>query len=320
VKSDPEARVAASTGRIVGVDLGGTKCAVSTWDGRAVQEVARMPTRSSAQTFEELALAIGKLVGNEPVNFGVSCGGPLNTAEGVILNPPNLPADWYGMPICRRLTERFGGQAFLMNDANACALAEWKFGAGRDCRHMIFLTSGTGMGAGLILNGQLYEGATGDAGEIGHVRLSPDGPMGYGKAGSVEGFYSGGGIVRLANRHLAKVTGELPAWSSPPGGLTTKQITEAARTGDEAAIAIMREAGTRLGEALAILIDLFNPERIVIGGFYPLCRDSLDGPLHAALARDALPQPRTACAIVPSALGETIGSHGAIAAVLHFVP
>ncbi len=306
--------------RIIGIDLGGTKCAASVWDGSVVREILRVPTRGFAETFEQLVSGIQPLARAASCDFGVSCGGPLDASVGVILNPPNLPSDWHNVPVCRQLTERFGGRACLMNDANACALAEWKFGAGRGCRHMIFLTSGTGMGAGLILNGQLYEGATGDAGEIGHVRLAPDGPTGYGKAGSVEGFYSGGGIVRLARRHFANLPGSPPAWASPAGGLTTRRIAEAARAGDGLAAEIIHEAGTRLGEALAILMDLFNPERIVIGGFYPLCRDLLDCPLQEALAREALPLPRAACAIVPAELGETIGSHGAIAAALHHWP
>jgi glucokinase len=246
----------------------------------------------------------------------VSCGGPLAPKDGVILAPPNLPPSWHGVAITRRLTERFGGEAFLMNDANACALAEWQFGAGRGTRHMIFLTSGTGLGGGLILNGELYEGATGDAGEIGHVRLRADGPVGYGKAGSAEGFYSGGGIARLAESLITQGKAPPPQWYAPGTPLTTKVIADAAKAGDVLALDIMRRAGESLGEAQAILIDLFNPERVVIGGFFPRCRELLEPGMHAALEREALPLPRAACAIVPAALGDTIGSHGAIAVAL----
>jgi glucokinase len=204
-----------------------------------------------------------------------------------------------------------------MNDANACALAEWKFGAGRGTRHMIFLTSGTGMGGGLILNGELYEGATGDAGEIGHVRLSPDGPMGYGKPGSVEGFCSGGGIARLAEQYLRMAGRGASPWFAPGKPLTTKHLAEAARAGEPLALEVMTEAGSRLGDALAILVDLFNPERIVLGGFFPLCRDLLEPAMKRSLEHEALPIPRNACQILPAELGETIGSHGAVAAALH---
>jgi glucokinase len=303
-------------GQIIGVDIGGTKCAVSRMCAGTVDEILRIPTAEFAETFTELADAIARSIPASPV-FGISCGGPLNAGTGVIVSPPNLASSWHGVEICRLLTERFGGRAFLMNDASACALAEWRFGAGRGCQHMIFLTSGTGMGAGVILNGRLYEGTTGDAGEVGHIRLSPDGPLGFGKAGSFEGFCSGGGIARLAEIFVQRRGSAAPDWYSVNGKTTTRQIADAARNGDALAGEVMREAGRRLGEALAILIDILNPERIVIGGIYPRCRTLLDGPMQEALAREALPHSLASCRIVPAELGETIGSHGAIAVALH---
>jgi glucokinase len=302
---------------IVGLDLGGTKCAVAVLrEGGRVEEVARVATGEFEATFRELTDAVASLGGGAPPCFGISCGGPLDVGSGTILTPPNLPSSWHGVAIARLLTARFGGEAWLMNDANACALAEWRFGAGRGTRHMIFLTSGTGLGAGLVLNGQLYEGATGDAGEIGHVRLRTDGPVGYGKAGSAEGFFSGGGIARLASDLIGRRAGSPPAWYSPETPLTTRCIAEAAQRGDPLALQIMRQAGESLGEAIAILVDLFNPERIVIGGFFPPCRELLEPGMKAKLAAEALPIPRAACQIVPAALGSTIGSHGSIAVAL----
>ena len=301
---------------IFGLDLGGTKCAASVLRDGRVEEVARCATGEFEATFAQLMAGLRPHVNGETPCFGVSCGGPLDAAAGVILTPPNLPPSWHGVRIVSRLTALFGGDAVLMNDANACALAEWRFGAGRGTRHMIFLTSGTGMGSGLILNGQLYEGATGDAGEIGHVRLRPDGPVGYGKAGSVEGFTSGGGIARLAEA-MIRAHRETPAWAATGVPITTKQIAQAAQDGDEFALEIMRITGSHLGETLAILIDLFNPERVVIGGFFPHCRGLLESHLQTVLEREALPGPRRACEIVPAQLGDTIGSHGAIAAALH---
>jgi glucokinase len=203
-----------------------------------------------------------------------------------------------------------------MNDANACALAEWHFGAGRGCRNMVFLTSGTGMGAGLILDSRLYEGTTGDAGEVGHIRLAPDGPIGFGKAGSFEGFCSGGGIARLAVA-AARRHGSQPSWLEADGGTTTRLVAEAARAGDEVAAEVMHEAGKRLGQALAILIDVLNPERIVVGGHFPKTRDLLEPAMRESLAKEALPHSLKACAIVPAELGDTIGSHGAIAIALN---
>lgn len=304
--------------RVVGFDIGGTKCAVSCFQSGQLSEAVRVPTGEFAATFARLTAAASALFDAGPAVIGVACGGPLDAASGTILAPSNLPPSWHGAPICRLLGDRFGVRAHLMNDANAGALAEWMFGAGAGCRHMVFLTAGTGLGAGLILNGQLYEGGTGDAGEIGHVRLRADGPVGYGKAGSAEGFCSGGGIARLAEARWAQAGGSPPlSWLSPDGHVTLQQIAEAARAGDESARIVLREAGGYMGEMLSMLIDLFNPERIVLGGFYPRCRDLLDESIRDVLAREALPIPRDACQIVPAKLGEMIGNFGAVAAALH---
>jgi glucokinase len=310
-------RPQAAQPRIVfGLDIGGTKCAASVLREGRVEEIVRVATGEFASTFRLLTDALSAHVIDRSPAFGVSCGGPLDAAAGIILSPPNLHASWHGVAITGLLTERFGGSTILMNDANACALAEWQFGAGRGTKHMIFLTSGTGMGGGLILNGELYEGATGDAGEIGHVRLRADGPIGYKKAGSVEGFYSGGGIARLAESLIQSRRGAAPSWYSPGVPVTTKLIADAAKSGDALASEIMHQAGESLGEALAILIDLFNPERVVIGGFFPSCRTLLEPSMQTVLTREALTIPREACAIVPAELGDTIGSHGAIAVAL----
>ncbi len=303
----------AAPNRIFGLDIGGTKCALSVLRDGRVEEIVRVETGDFTTTFNLLTDALGAYVADTSPIFGISCGGPLDASAGIVLSPPNLHASWHGVAITRLLTQRFGGRAFLMNDANACALAEWQFGAGRGAKHMIFLTSGTGMGGGLILNGELYEGATGDAGEIGHVRLRADGPVGFNKAGSVEGFYSGGGIARLAESLIQSRRDAAPSWYSPEVPVTTKLIADAAKSGEVLALEIMHQAGESLGEALAILIDLFNPERVVIGGFFPSCRILLEPSMHAVLRREALTIPREACTVVPALLGDTIGSHGAIA-------
>lgn len=299
---------------LIGLDLGGTKCAVAVPDGPAgVREVARFPTAGPAATWERLRAEIAALRPPADVVFGISCGGPLDAARGVILGPPNLPG-WDEVPLVEQLTREFGGRAFLMNDANASALAEWQHGAGRGARHLVFLTLGTGLGAGLILDGRLYEGATGSAGEVGHVRLAPTGPVGFGKAGSFEGFCSGGGLARLARARLATHPGESLLQQLPLDHLDARELARAAAAGDAFALSVWQEVGTRLGEGLALLVDLLNPDRIVLGGIYPRCQPLLEPPLRAALEREALPGPAAACQIVPAALGEQIGSHAALAA------
>jgi len=293
---------------ILGIDIGGSKTAVSrlTRDGQ-VEEFARFTTGDYQSTLDRVAEE-ARAAGIPPSPLiGISCGGPLDAKRGLILSPPNLPG-WDEVPICEDLRRRLGGPAYLMNDANACCLAEWWFGAGRGCSHLVFLTSGTGMGAGLILNGRLYEGATGDAGEVGHIRLARTGPVGYGKAGSFEGFCSGGGIARLGALRRRE-----PAEAVP----SAKQIAEAAERGDPFSRKLLREAGARLGEALAVIVDVLNPQRIVIGGFYPLSRALLEPAMRKTLAKEALAGPLAACEILPAQLGRTIGSYGAISAVLH---
>jgi len=293
--------------QIIGIDIGGTKCAVSVLRDGAVEEVDRFPTQDYAATFARFRKTVEGLEPGPGVVFGISCGGPLDAARGVILSPPNLPG-WVNIEICRAFTGIFGGRAFLMNDANASALAEWHFGAGKGSKHMVFLTAGTGMGAGLILNGRLYEGATGDAGEVGHLRLRPDGPLGFGKRGSFEGFCNDGSIARLA-----------VGMGWPQSGVTLKDLAEAAARGDALALQVLDVAGERLGEALALLIDTLNPERIVLGGYFPRCAALLVPAMHRALAAEALPSALAGCKILPAVLGETIGSNAAVAVALHAV-
>ena len=298
-----------------GLDIGGTKCAVSRLRGDGiVEETHRIITGDAESTLQALFASVATLnPGPTPV-FGISCGGPLDAQRGVIQSPPNLPG-WDNTGITTLVTQRFGGRAVLMNDANACALAEWRFGAGRGCRNMVFLTFGTGMGAGLVLNGHLYEGACGNAGEIGHVRLENQGPVGFGKAGSVEGFCSGGGIARLAAQ-MADAGGMPELWLDQ-GRVTTRCLAAAAIAGDQAARRIFEVSGRNLGHALAIIVDLINPERIIIGGVFPRCERLIRPSMEVELRNEAIDSSVACCRIVPAELGETIGSHGAIAAALH---
>ncbi|MFC4599515.1 ROK family protein [Cohnella hongkongensis] len=303
-----------------GVDIGGTKCALvvgrATGDRVDVLGKRSYPTpespeaavRSFAKGLESLRGELG-LTGFDAV--GVSCGSPLDSRRGWILSPPNLP-HWDRVDAVAPLKAAFRSPVGLQNDANACALAEWKWGAGRGCRNMIFLTFGTGMGAGLILDGKLYSGTSDMAGEVGHVRLEPDGPVGYGKAGSFEGFCSGGGIAAFA-RSVAEASlreGRPTAFCSSLEQLpqiSARSVGEAARAGDPAALDIYRVAGRKLGQALALLVDILNPERIVIGSIYGRQRELLEPYALEVLEREALPGALRACEIVPAELGESVG-------------
>jgi glucokinase len=303
--------------RIFAIDIGGTKSAVSLADGSGrIIETREFTTTSPDSTLARVRTEVAALApGPDPV-FGIACGGPLDTEAGLILGPANLPG-WDRVAVIDMLQQRFGGEAYLMNDANAGALAEWYWGAGRDSDTLIFLTAGTGMGAGLILDGRLYEGCTGSAGEVGHMRLAPDGPVGIGKAGSFEGFCSGGGIARLARRMMQEYGDAARINERNAENVTAQDVGAAAAAGDEFAREILTVSGRYLGAALAVLIDVLNPEVIVIGNMYRRCRKFLEPPMREALAREALPAALSACRIVPPALGDRIGPCQAVAVAMY---
>lgn len=310
----------------IGIDIGGTKTAVVFCsEPPTILERVEFPTQPEQgpeRTIQLIQRAIHRYVDTNEISIrqveaiGISCGGPLDRRLGLIQSPPNLPT-WHDVPIVEILQREFGVVCHLENDANAGALAELRFGAGKQVQHMIFLTMGTGLGAGVIVNRRLYRGASDMAGEIGHVRLTSAGPVGYNKAGSVEGWASGGGISQAAIRQVAAAikTGEATSLVAPfetNGVLTAKDVAEAARQGDALANQIVLNSASRLGEALAILVDLLNPELIVIGGLAMRLGERLLAPARAVVEREALPAAAAACRIVPAALGEQIGDVAAI--------
>lgn len=311
---------------ILGFDIGGTKCAAITGDcdGENIKILKRAACKTDLSVSAEEMLerifdmADGILV-RKPEAIGISCGGPLDSKKGIVMSPPNLPG-WDNVHIVHLAEERFGVPARLQNDANASAVAEWKFGAGRGCQNIVFMTFGTGLGAGLILNSRLYEGTNGNAGEVGHIRLAKDGPIGYGKQGSFEGFCSGGGIARLGLKmaHKAVSSGVFPAYfkSGDDASVTAKAIAEAAESGDKTAIEVYKTSGKYLGKGLAIIADILNPERIIIGGVYARSGHLLWESAKKELIKEALSETVDCCKIVPAALGEEIGDYAALATAL----
>jgi glucokinase len=253
--------------------------------------------------------------------IGISCGGPLDSQKGIIYSPPNLPG-WDNVPVVKFFSEKYGVPAAIQNDANAGALAEWLMGAGKGTRNMVFLTFGTGMGAGLILNGQLYAGTNDLGGEVGHIRLAKEGPVGFGKAGSFEGFCSGGGIAQLAKSIVSeklKRNEDVGFCHSEElvNQLDAKKVAVAAQDGDPTANEIIRISGEYLGRGLAVLIDILNPECIVIGSIYarnePLFRPHVD----RILEKEAIPAALEVCQIKPALLGDSIGDYAALCVALY---
>lgn len=296
----------AMTKDLLGFDIGGTKCAVilghADGDGIVIAKRIAFPTpagpTAALARMESAAKELLDQSGARPHAIGISCGGPLDSRRGLIFSPPNLPG-WDHVPVTDYLSKAFGLPAFLQNDANACAYAEWKWGAGKGVSSMVFLTFGTGLGAGFILDGRLYSGINDLAGEVGHIRLAEDGPVGYGKAGSFEGFCSGAGMVQLARRQGLEAR-------------DARQIFEAASANNPAALQVVETTGHYLGRGLAMVVDLLNPELIVIGSIFVRQRDQLWPIAEKVLRAEALPRSLDACRVVPAALGEQIGDYAAL--------
>lgn len=308
---------------MVGFDIGGTKCAVCVGEKENGQLVIRdkrvILTNHSCSPYDiiEQMCQMAEEMTDDMSRIGISCGGPLDSDKGIIMSPPNLPG-WDDVRIVEYLKNKYKGYVNLQNDANACAVAEWKYGAGKGTRNMVFLTFGSGLGAGLILNGQLYTGANDMAGEVGHIRLSEYGPVGYGKTGSFEGFCSGNGIASLG-RMLASEKlqiGDKVSYCESMEALseiTAKTIAECANQGYDDACEVYRICGEKLGEGLSIIIDILNPEMIVIGSVFQRSEALLRDAMEQKIKKEALCHSRRVCKIVPALLKENIGDYAALA-------
>lgn len=317
---------------LAGIDIGGTKCAVSI--GRQLGDEVDIQYKENFPTPKSPINAINKMVEilekmmeeHKEITLeaiGISCGGPLDSKRGLILSPPNLP-DWDYIDIVTPFKQKFQIPVAVQNDANACALAEWVWGAGKGIQNMIFMTFGTGLGAGLILGGKLYSGTSDMAGEIGHIRLEKEGPVGYGKAGSFEGFCSGGGIVRFA---IPKITEwleqgkrtEILNEDQSAEDVTAEQIGIAAGRGDDLALLILHHTGRMLGKGIAILIDILNPEKIVIGSIFLRQESILREPMEQIIEKEALSYNREVCEVVPALLGEDLGNYAALSVAWNLI-
>jgi len=312
----------------IGYDIGGTKCAsiVANVQGDNVEFISRVeiPTekRSPEIILDLLYKATLESLEKTSINLsdlkaiGVSCGGPLNSKDGIILCPPNLPG-WVNIKVCEILRKQYNIPAYLQNDAKACAIAEWKWGAGRGTQNMIFCTMGTGFGAGLILNGKIYTGTNDMAGEVGHIRLAKDGPIGFGKAGSFEGFCSGGGIAQLAKMKAVKyldnkIPTKLCENYEELGNITAKKVCDLAKSDDIHAKEIINIAAKKLGYGLSILVDIINPEVIVIGSVYARSRMLFEPIVNEILKEECISFSNEVCKVLPATLGDNIGDYAAI--------
>lgn len=305
---------------VLGFDIGGTKtaCVEGTPDGQILQriEIQTNAERPFASTFPLIAeqartvMCAANVARRTIAAISVSVGGPLKIDEGVLINPPHLPG-WHHVPLKNRLMEEFPEIPVLIeHDGNAGALAEFHFGVGKgraDLQHLIFLTFGTGVGAGFIVNGQILRGASDTAGEVGHWRLADDGPLGFGKRGSWESFASGAGLVELAAQMFpARWTSKTPI----------RELVESMLLDDAEALQVGGVAGKWMGRGLALLIDALNPQAIVFGSLGVVLGERVLGPARKVIVEEALPQAAAACELLPSVLGKHIGDVAALMAAL----
>jgi glucokinase len=288
--------------RTIGIDVGGTKmlAGVVERDGTVVRTERRpTPTESTEEFLRGLVDMVDVLRDDSVAAVGIGIPSTVDQRSGSSVFAPHIPLE--GVPIRERGEERFGIPVAVDNDANAATVAEWTVGAGKGTSHMVLITLGTGLGGGLILDDRLYRGSTGAAAELGHLVLEFDGPECRGRCtgrGHFERFVSGPAADEVAKSVLGDGSG-------------SRELVQAARGGDAAAAGALAEMGRRLGAGIASIVNVFDPELVVIGGGFA---DALDVLLPSALEtlkRDALPPGRDTVRVVPAELGEEAGMVGA---------
>jgi glucokinase len=286
----------------IGLDVGGTKIAAGVVDGqgRIARRVERpTPTESQDELLATLDEIVEELLIEGVAAIGFGMPSTIDQRAGRVVSSVHVPLGDFDFR--ERMTERFSLPVALDNDANAAAIAEWKVGAGHGSSHMIMLTLGTGVGGGLILDGKPYRGFVGAGAEIGHMVLEYGGEPCIGSChghGHLEQVASGGAADRAAERILGP-------------GTTGRTLVGAAREGNEEARAAIVQIGRKLGAAIGSLVNIFNPELVVIGGGFSQARDLFLEPALEAMREEALPPGRDLVRVVPALLGPDAGLVGA---------
>jgi glucokinase len=297
---------------VIGVDLGGTnlRTALVSQNGEVVDKV-KEPTRASdghatvvRKLIENIKAQLNRALrnGTKISAVGVGAPGVIHADTGVVVTSPNFP-DWNNLPLKKELEAAIALPVYIENDANAAALGEQWRGAAQGITSMIFLTLGTGVGGGIVLNGRIWPGADGMAGEIGHMTIIPDGRRcGCGNTGCLEMYASSRGVVMTYLERSSRVN-----------GITSEDIYQAARSGDTLAGDVMKDMGHWLGIGIANLINIFNPEMIVIGGGVKDAWSLFIDATREEIKKRAFEYPATRTQIVPSRLGDDAGMIGAAA-------
>jgi len=306
----------------IGVDIGGTnvKIALVDFDGKIIYSNT-VPTRAEMgyeAGINNIKLAIKDLMKEtnedektiEAIGFGLP--GQIDYKEGIVKNLPNIPG-WVNIPLAKIIQDEFSIPTKLDNDVRCAALGELNFGAGKGCQNLICITIGTGIGSGIVLNGKLVRGAANAAGEIGHIKMSlKDGPLcGCGDYGCFEAYASGPAIVTMAKEYISGGKSAKYKEIAQDGIITPYAVAQAALQNDAVSIQIFKQIGTIIGVGLASVINLLNPEKIIIGGGVADAGDILLNPIRNAIADRAMPIQASSVSVVPAQLANAAGVIGA---------
>lgn len=306
----------------IGVDVGGTnvKIALVDFDGKIIYSNT-VPTRAEMgyeagvnnikQAIKELMSETGESAKTiEAIGFGLP--GQIDYKEGIVKNLPNIPG-WINIPLAKIIEDEFSIPTRLDNDVRCAALGELNFGAGKGCENLICITVGTGIGSGIVLNGRLVRGASNAAGEIGHIKMDmTGGPLcGCGDYGCFEAYASGPAIVTMAKEYISGGKSAKYKEMATDGIITPYIVAQAALQGDAVSIQIFKQMGKIIGTGLASVINLLNPEKIIIGGGVADAGSILLDPIKATITDRAMPIQANAVQVVPAQLANTAGVIGA---------
>jgi len=307
---------------VLAVDLGGTKIitAIVSANGQIVakERYLTLADEGPQAVINRLLSAVDNILNLKNIDpsqlnsISIAAAGGIDVARGLVTLSAHLP-DWHNVPLRDIVSDRYGVSTFLLNDASATTLGEHRFGAGRGVNNLILLTVGTGIGGGIIIDGRLYNGPSGSAGEIGHMTIDVNGPRCVcGNIGCLELLVSGTSIEREARRRIAQ--GEMSSLvevAGRMGDITAEEIGVAARGGDSLALDIIAEAATYLGVGMTNLVNIFNPEMIIVGGGVAELGELLLDPARQVVRERAFPVSTRAVRIVPAELGDEAGVLGA---------
>ncbi len=314
---------------LIGIDVGGTKTSIclGTETGELIGSERFPSTEAATQEayFARLKAGVLSVLRNGGValenidGVGISAPGPLDVKRGILIDPPNNPG-WHNVPFVANVKSWLAAPVWMNHDGKASVLAEWHFGRFKGARHLIYLTFSTGMGAGIILNGQLVQGETDSAGEVGHHILDPQGPLcGCGMRGCWEAYVGGRNVAlrlqdRIRTENIQTILTDLVGGEIDK--ISMVEFEKAARQGDVFAVAEWDAFTSRVAQGIGNLIMIFNPDAIVLGTIAIHAGDFVMDPIRQKIPRYTWDLPRQHCQVAPSILGRRIGDLGALAVAI----